>query len=698
MRNTIMIRFGLYTIVLAMLNVSYVTAQIGGPYTVDDNTMLLMHFDGDLSNESQLSADGEFHGNASNFYFLPNPNTDLGQVLRIDNDSTTDSAFVTVADTSYLDLTGDWTIEGWINIFTFGAGPGDWRWVPRLVIKTGDEVFWRPNYFTEMWGSTRFFSCGYHTASQDAWPQANSPDNTMAPGYWYHMAFIRDTTRHILMTIIHNGDSELEAFAISDYLTFGADDPTPITTDQPLHIGYAGGGGDSFLDGFVDEIRISNVVREFPIPPIITGVTELSNQESSVTSYEVGASIFTLFSTTVESATLYYSVDGSAFQSVEMTTVTEDSMSAAIPQQTAGSVVSYYLKAVDNNGLSFTSPATAETDSTYYLFGIYTPATMTLDLDFDEGSGLPQDGSIYAHTVTFVGNPIFSTDAVSGSNSIYLGGDSSYLEVDSPFLGAETLSVDFWFKADTIKTYCRIFNRPDVPESWYTNNYQIRTNDSQQLEAISDGSVTITTDITISPDHWYHVIYEVQNAPAGDTVNYYGVFQLSDESGLLFQDYGGFDEQVIMAMAPLRIGKAGTATGADAYPPFFKGYYDEVKVYNYPAVGLDLISFTTMSTTDDDEPSVLGGFKLSQNYPNPFNPSSHIEFTTSISAEVKLNVYNLLGEELVTLYREYTTPGTYTVMWNGRDVGGKLVPSGVYLYRVQVGSHFHQVKKMVLVR
>ena len=83
MRKTIIARYGLYTIVLTMLNLGFVTAQIGGPYTVDDNTMLLMHFDGDLTNESLLSADGEFHGDASNFYFLANSNTDLGQVLRM---------------------------------------------------------------------------------------------------------------------------------------------------------------------------------------------------------------------------------------------------------------------------------------------------------------------------------------------------------------------------------------------------------------------------------------------------------------------------------------------------------------------------------------------------------------------------------------------------------------------------------------
>ncbi|MBN2366293.1 MAG: hypothetical protein EH225_10075, partial [Calditrichaeota bacterium] len=178
-------------------------AQIGGPYTTDANTMLLLHFDGDLVNESTFSANGEYNGDASNFFFLTNPVTGMNQCLRIDNDSQADSAYITVADTQYLDLVGDWTIEGWINIFTFGTGSSDWRWVPRLVIKTGSETFWRPNYFVEMWGDQRMFSCGYQAASQDQWPQSNSATNIMEVGKWYHMAFIRDTNTHLLMTIIH---------------------------------------------------------------------------------------------------------------------------------------------------------------------------------------------------------------------------------------------------------------------------------------------------------------------------------------------------------------------------------------------------------------------------------------------------------------------------------------------------------------
>ncbi|MBN1352086.1 hypothetical protein JXJ21_21985, partial [candidate division KSB1 bacterium] len=89
--------------VVLIFGFSTAFAQVGGPYTADDNTVLLLHFDGDLANEATVTEDGVFHGDASNFYFLNNPITELSQCLRIDNDSQNDSAFVTVADADALD-------------------------------------------------------------------------------------------------------------------------------------------------------------------------------------------------------------------------------------------------------------------------------------------------------------------------------------------------------------------------------------------------------------------------------------------------------------------------------------------------------------------------------------------------------------------------------------------------------------------
>jgi hypothetical protein len=694
-------------LLLLLLPMSLVFSQIGGPYTVDANTVVLMHFDGNLNNESTLTAAGEFHGDASNFFFLANQVPNLNQCLRIDNDSQVDSAFITVADDDDLDMIGDWTIEGWINIFTFGTGSSDWRWVPRLAIKTGDVNFWQPNFFVEMWGDNRLFSCGYHTASQDQWPQANTPSNIMDVGTWYHMAFIRDTTTHLLMTIIHKFNTstnqiELVSFTASDYLSFGAADPTPIITAQPLHIGYAGGGGDSFLDGFVDEIRISNVVREFPVPPIISGVSVLSNQATSVPQYEIGAHIFTVNSgSTIQSANLFYSTDaGANWTSVAMTTVSGDSMVAAIPQQPLGSIIRYYLEATDNNGLSFQFPQDAGwLAAEFYSFGVYQPNTLVLNLTFEEGSGVPADQSDYHNPITPYGNPTYSTDAAAGNYSIYFDQvDSTMLESDSPFLAAKEYFVDFWAKPDPImldpaNNYCRIINRPGAANNHADNNYQVRFNPGGYPYGATDGSFNITLDYPLAMDRWYHFQLEARMAPPGDTVAYYAIFRVEDTNGLhVQQKYIGFDAPVRERWAPLRIGKANLWT--TSYPPFYKGYYDNIMIYNYAAGNLSLENITSI---DGEDATIPVEYALYQNYPNPFNPVTDIRFNIAKSGKVSLVIYDLLGHKVRTLINSNLSYGKHWVQWDGTADNGYPVASGVYFYRLEA-KDFSQTMKMVLMK
>ncbi|MBN1347769.1 T9SS type A sorting domain-containing protein, partial [candidate division KSB1 bacterium] len=241
--------------------------------------------------------------------------------------------------------------------------------------------------------------------------------------------------------------------------------------------------------------------------------------------------------------------------------------------------------------------------------------------------------------------------------------------------------------------YCRILNRPGSPASWSTNNYQVRTNDVQQLQAISDGSVSFTTEGTIEPDKWYHVIYEVQKAPAGDTVAYYGAFKLSDENDQeIFMDYAGFDTPPLQSTAPLRIGKAGTATGPEAYPPFFKGYYDEIKIYNYPAVEL-LKGIVSV----DNTPEIPREFELAQNYPNPFNPTTQIRFAVPEAQHVKITVYNVLGKKVTTLADKKVAAGRHSVRWDGTNEFGIQVATGIYYYKLEA-DNFTKIRKMLLLK
>jgi len=91
-------------------------------------------------------------------------------------------------------------------------------------------------------------------------------------------------------------------------------------------------------------------------------------------------------------------------------------------------------------------------------------------------------------------------------------------------------------------------------------------------------------------------------------------------------------------------------------------------------------------------------FKLGDNYPNPFNPTTTVAFSLPIGVDVTLNVYNLLGEKVATIYNSYAQPGNYTATWNGLDAQGNQVPSGTYLFELDAGAYFHQVKKMTMMK
>ena len=88
---------------------------------------------------------------------------------------------------------------------------------------------------------------------------------------------------------------------------------------------------------------------------------------------------------------------------------------------------------------------------------------------------------------------------------------------------------------------------------------------------------------------------------------------------------------------------------------------------------------------------------LEQNYPNPFNPETVIGFALPNRSQVTLEVYNLLGQKVKTLFNGVLPAGHHQVTWNGTDAQGRPVASGVYIYRLNAGEK-QQVRKMILMR
>ncbi|NIW80676.1 MAG: T9SS type A sorting domain-containing protein, partial [Calditrichae bacterium] len=99
-----------------------------------------------------------------------------------------------------------------------------------------------------------------------------------------------------------------------------------------------------------------------------------------------------------------------------------------------------------------------------------------------------------------------------------------------------------------------------------------------------------------------------------------------------------------------------------------------------------------------DEP-ISGKFRLRPNYPNPFNPLTHIplEVGGTNPVNVRLTVYNMLGQKVITLADKKLAPGTYEVTWDGRNSLGRSVSSGIYFYEMIAGSQ-RFIRKMFLIR
>lgn len=102
-------------------------------------------------------------------------------------------------------------------------------------------------------------------------------------------------------------------------------------------------------------------------------------------------------------------------------------------------------------------------------------------------------------------------------------------------------------------------------------------------------------------------------------------------------------------------------------------------------------------TTVTDEQTLPDGFTLKQNYPNPFNPTTTIEFALPQTSEMVLRIYNLRGEVVNTLIQGTHSAGVQSVTWDGTDHLGRSVTSGLYFYKLDVGT-FTEIRKMTFLK
>lgn len=139
----------------------------------------------------------------------------------------------------------------------------------------------------------------------------------------------------------------------------------------------------------------------------------------------------------------------------------------------------------------------------------------------------------------------------------------------------------------------------------------------------------------------------------------------------------------------------GTAT------PTKDGWTCTPSSYTYPAVttnqsNQDYVgTYLTLDTEDVQE--LPEEFSLEPNYPNPFNPTTSIRYNLPETTQVRIVLYDILGQEVRTLINGTKEPGYHSVVWDATDNNGKPVSGGIYIYSIQ-SNKFNANRKMILLK
>lgn len=235
---------------------------LSDPYANDNNTVVLMHFDGELNNESALSDNPSQNGNIS---FEDNSTLGLGQCLHLDNSSQDNQSFLEIPDNDNLDLSGDWTIEMWFKANSFG---NNWNEIPTLISKPGSKGNENANYSAWIIPESDYYKralfCNFYPAQdiENNTGVIHTDLGFLEVGNWYHFSFIRNTSDKTMKLIIHDSNGDLKHYASDSYHAERASNPR--VNSNPLYIGF-GYYSKTYFNGYIDELRISNVAREFEI-------------------------------------------------------------------------------------------------------------------------------------------------------------------------------------------------------------------------------------------------------------------------------------------------------------------------------------------------------------------------------------------------------------------------------------------------
>ncbi len=549
--------------------------------------------------------------------------------------------FIDVPYNASLNPSDNFTIEFWVN--PSGKGSGVYNPCP-LSSQSNDGTTKGFYFFYNTGGNWAAFLGGGGTV----WSVILGP--TVTTGKWYHLAltYSGGTMKFYVNGILSNTATNV---------------PFVPNSNGDFYIGDLGQHlGSSPFYGKVDQVRLwktartqqeirANMYLTLPGNPGDLIAYYQFNEASGTTTNDLISGFTGTFVGNVSRETSTVPLGSGTDQ--DTTGFTSGTANLANVSLTTSdnfdNPVDLYITELDaapntSNGISGT-----QLSNKYWKISAFgTPGTFSVKLTFtvpssftNNGGANPSSYTLYHRTGNDDGSwtPVVSGASILSANSITFDGISSF----SQFTIGSTSPLPVELNSFTAKV-----NENKVVLNWQTateiNNYGFEI---QRSAGSSQPSANATAESrTLNTDSWQKI----------------GIVKGHGNSNSP-KEYSFTDESV-------KNGK-----------------------YSYRLKQIDSDGqFTYSKTIELEINKIPNEFALYQNYPNPFNPTTEIKYSLAKDGFIQLEVYNIIGQKVLTAVDEFQSAGNHSVQINGAELS-----SGTYFYKLKRGD-FYQVKKMVLLK
>ncbi len=411
-------------------------------------------------------------------------------------------------------------------------------------------------------------------------------------------------------------------------------------------------------------------------PPLLsnTGYSPVNPQpEDSVT-----ISTSALDEGTVESVKLFYAVNDGAYIEVNMVNTTGSTYEYQLNPFANGDSISFYVSATDNDANTSLDPDDAPTS--VYSFIVSGPTETTIyDIQFSEATNT--ESPLKDELVKFTG--VVTSDTSTVTSSFHVQDFSNTAHPGAAWNGIMVYTSAY----PGLKIGDEVEIVGTVKEYYYLTEISpvVSVNVLSSSNAVTIAELTsaeLAAD-SVSSEPYEGVLVKISDVSVLTEMDANDDWTVTDDAGKTVQING---YHAVYDYVPVVDDMIEYIIGNIQYS------FDK---YELIVRGNDDIGNVTVKI--DDDVNLPIAYRLDQNYPNPFNPTTSINYGIEKSGAVTLKIYNILGQEIITLVDKHQASGNYTLSWNGRDKYYRIAPAGVYIYQI-ISGDFVQSKKMILLK